>query len=144
MLFVIWGFQMKLNMLLTEYCCSSFVNLLLLLYVYIQWWLKTQQCPNVFFFHSIRVYLEYMWRKWLQSVWKHEFFVQRINVGPQMEKEPSFLSAIIGICHNFLHYFSSSQGILEVLIGLVLFFICSFLFGGFFFLLPSYCIFAPF
>lgn len=35
-----------------------------------------------------------------------------------MEKEPSFL---IGICHNFPHCFSPSQGLVEVLIGLVLF-----------------------
>lgn len=49
-----------------------------------------------------------------------------------MEKEPSF---VIGIGHNFPHCFSPSQGIIEVLIGLVLF--CSGL-RDFFFLITMY------
>lgn len=50
-----------------------------------------------------------------------------------MEKEPSFL---IGVYHNFPCYFSLSQGITEVLIGLVLFW---FWFGVFF----PYYVFIP-
>lgn len=53
------------------------------------------------------------------------------NVGWKLEKEPSFL---IDICHNFPHYCSPSQGIVEVLIGLVLlWFVCLFGLGDFFF-----------
>lgn len=55
------------------------------------------------------------------------------NIDWKLEKEPSFL---IDICHNFPHYFSPSQGIIEVLIGLVLlWFVCLVGLGDFFFLM---------
>lgn len=51
------------------------------------------------------------------------------NVGWKLEKELSFL---IDICHNFPHYFSPSQGIIEVLIGLVLLWFVWLVWGTFF------------
>lgn len=94
-------------------------------------------------FRSIIGYLEYTWRKWLQSVWNHEFFVHhKLTLVHNWRKNHHFYMPSIGICHNFPHHFSSSQGILGVFIGLVLFCFL-FWFGGFFFLLPSYCVFAP-
>lgn len=94
--------------------------------------------PNntlMWFFRSIRVHLEHTWRKCLQSVWNHELFGHHkwTLLAHNWRKNHHFYLPSIGICHNFPHHFSSSQGILKVLIGLVLF--CFwFVLGNFFFL----------
>lgn len=96
MLFVIWIFQMnwiRFDMILLLFICKFAATFYMYILCIHTLWLKTQQCPNVFF-HSIIVHLEYMWRKWLQSVWNHEFCIHHeLMLAHKWER------TIISVCH---------------------------------------------